>query len=260
MARIKWGDSGKRFFEAGADRGVLYVEDNDGVPWNGLISVKESPSGGDPQPYYIDGYKYINLAAAEEFEATLEAFSSPHEFGVCDGTFDLGYGLFITQQRRQQFNLAYRTGLGNDVDGLELGYKLHLIYNALAQPSSRNNQTLNDNPEPNTLSWDITTAPPRMMGYAPTAHMVVDSTKTPPEMLSNLENILYGTDINPPKLPSQIEMLAFFGAYVPFTVTDLGAGEYSAQGTAVAIATPATFTIFHESVTNNGDGSFTIDY
>jgi hypothetical protein len=210
MTRVTWGDAGQRFYEAGADRGVLYVGDNAGVPWNGLTAVRESPSGGEPQPYYLDGYKYINLAAAEEFEATIDAFSSPAAFGVCDGTASVANGLFITQQRRQEFDLCYRTAIGNDVDGLDHGYKLHLVYGALAKPATRNNRSLNDTPEPIGLSWAITTAPPRIDGYRPTSHMVVDSRSTPPELLVELEDLLYGTEFTDAVLPAQADLIEMF--------------------------------------------------
>lgn len=210
MARLVWGSVGERFYEAGADRGVLYVGSAAGVAWNGLTSVKESPSGGDPQPYYIDGYKYINIAAAEEFEATLEAFSSPKEFAPCDGTGQIANGLFITQQPRQQFNLSYRTRVGNDVAGTDLGYKLHLIYNALAAPSSRDNNSIGDKPDPNKLSWDITVRPPRLTGYKPSAHLVIDSRTALSADLTALETILYGQDFIDPRFPTQAEVITLF--------------------------------------------------
>lgn len=210
MTRVTWGDAGTRFYEAGADRGVLFVDENSGVAWNGLTAVRENPSGGEPQPYYIDGFKYINLATAEEFEATIEALSSPLEFGVCDGTHAVHTGLFITQQPRREFNLTYRTQVGNDVDGLDHGYKVHLVYNALAAPSSRNHQTLSDSPEPLPFAWAITTAPPRLSGYKPSAHMVVDSRYTDPAVLLELEDLLYGTDLSESSFPTQAELIALF--------------------------------------------------
>lgn len=212
MTRVTWGDAGQRFYEAGADRGVLYVGTDAGVPWNGLTAVRENPSGGEPEPYYIDGFKYINLAAAEEFEAEIQAFSSPAAFGVCDGTESIANGLFITQQRRREFNLCYRTMLGNDVDGLDHGYKLHLVYNALAKPASRENRTISDSPEPVGLSWEISSRPPRSSGYRPTAHMVVDSRSTPPDLLAELEDFLYGTEFDNPIMPTQAALIAMFSA------------------------------------------------
>jgi hypothetical protein len=167
MAKLAWGLSGQRYFESGTDRGVLYVGTTPGVPWNGLISVSENPSGGDPVPYYMDGIKYLNVAAAEEFEATISAFSSPDEFGVCDGTALLSNGLFATQQPRKPFDLTYRTLIGNDEDGIEHGYKLHLVYNALAKPTTRENKTLERSVTPANFDWDISTLPIPVPGYKP---------------------------------------------------------------------------------------------
>lgn len=212
MSRLIWGAVGERFYEAGADRGVLYLPNAAGVPWNGLKSVQESPTGGEPTPYYIDGLKYQNIAAAEEFEATLEAFSSPPEFGVCDGTAAIQNGLFITQQPRKSFGLSYRSRVGNDIDGLDLGYKIHLVYGALAAPSSRSNSTLSDSTSPLGLSWKITTTPPVLAAYKPSAHMVVDSRFTPALLLSELEDILYGSDVTSARLPYITELLALFTA------------------------------------------------
>lgn len=209
MTQVVWDAVGERYFETGVDRGVLYL-DNAGVAWNGLISVTENSSGGEPQPYYVDGYKYINIAAAEEFEATIQAFSAPREFGVCDGTVEYRAGLFITQQRRRPFGLSYRTKLGNDVDGSDHGYKIHLVYNALAAPSERNNQTIKSSPEPTTLSWAITTTPPRLSALKPTAHFVIDSTRTDPEVLADLEELLYGTASTDPDFPTPEELIELF--------------------------------------------------
>jgi hypothetical protein len=211
VARLVWGAPGARFYEAGVDRGVLYV-DGLGVAWNGLTAVKESSSGGDPTPFYLEGIKYANIAAAEEFEATIEAYSSPREFGPCDGTVGIQNGLFITQQKRKKFGLCYRTKRGNDVKGLEYGYRLHLVYNALSGPTDRDNATLSNSTDVNSLSWAITTTPPVVSGFKPSAHMVIDSTLTPAATLSAVEDILYGTDAIAPRLPSQEELIALFSA------------------------------------------------
>lgn len=210
MTRVTWGDVGQRFYEAGADRGMLYLPGIDGVAWNGLTAVRENPTGGDPQPYYIDGFKYQNVASAEEFEATIDAFSSPREFDVCDGTQSIHNGLFITQQRRQPFNLSYRTMVGNDVDGAEHGYKIHLVYNALAAPSTRDNRTLGESPDPVPFSWAVTTMPPRLTGYKPSAHLFIDSRSTSPEALTALEDLLYGTEFSAPEMPEQADLIALF--------------------------------------------------
>lgn len=210
MTRVIWGTAGGRFYETGADRGVLYVGSTPGVAWDGLISVSEAPSGGDPQPYYLDGYKYINIAAAEEFEASLTAFSSPFEFGVCDGIRRLHNGLFITQQPRASFGLSYRTLVGNEIEGTDHAYKLHLVYNALAKPSGRSNNTISDSPDPTQLSWDISSRPPLATGYRPTAHLVVDSREADPAVLAELEDLLYGVEFVNPRLPTQAEIISLF--------------------------------------------------
>lgn len=210
MTRISWNAPGERYFETGVDRGVLYVDANSGVSWTGLISVAESPSGGDPRPYYQDGIKYLNIASKEEFEATINAFTAPKEFAPCDGVGAMQNGLFATQQPRKTFSLCYRTMIGNDVDGQDHGYKIHLVYNALAGPSERSNSTLGDNVEPNSLSWKITTLPPTMSGLKPTAHFVIDSRYTDPTRLANVEDILYGSDAADARIPSVSELMSIF--------------------------------------------------
>lgn len=220
MTRLAWGAHGERFFETGTDRGVLYLTGAPGVPWNGLKAVNESPTGGEPRPYYLDGYKYLNVASAEEYAATLEAFSSPREFAVCDGTLGIHNGLFVTQQPRSQFGLSYRTLVGNDKDGDQHGYKIHLVYNALAAPSQRNNQTTGDGVNPLTLSWSITTQPPLLAGIKPTAHFVIDSRFTPPVLLKTIEDILYGSIDGDARLPSVQELADLFRSEGPLVATN----------------------------------------
>lgn len=210
MPRLSWSATGERFYETGVDRGVLYVGTNPGVAWTGLTSVSESPSGGEPKAYYIDGIKYLNLSSAEEFEATINAFNSPSEFGPCDGTVSIQNGLFVTQQPRKPFGLSYRTKVGNDIDGSDHAYKIHLVYNALAAPSERSNNTVGDSTEPNSLSWSITTLPPLVTGFKPTAHFLIDSRLTSQEVLIEVEDILYGSDANSPRLPSAQELIDLF--------------------------------------------------
>ena len=214
MTELVWGSVGQRYFETGIDRGVLYPKVGPGVAWSGLKSISENPTGGSPTPFYADGYKYLNLASAEEFAVTLEAFSAPQEFAVCDGTQGILNGLFITQQRRQQFGLAYRTRIGNDEDGAEHGYKLHLVYNALASASGRNYQSLSDSSEPASLSWQITTTPPEITGYRPSAHFVIDSRYTPKILLTQFEGMLYGTASTDPYLPTIAQLMAQFNSLV----------------------------------------------
>lgn len=215
MTRIAWNTRGERFFETGSDRGVLYLPGQSGVAWNGLKKVSESPDGGTPTPYYVDGYKYINVASAEEFKATLSAYSSPQEFAVCDGTLSIHNGLFATQQPRKPFNLSYRTLIGNDISGADHGYKIHLVYNALAAPATRENATLTNSPTALDLSWSITTTPPKITGLRPTAHFVVDSRLTPPNLLAALEDILYGTMDTEARIPEVSEIIDLFNSNGP---------------------------------------------
>lgn len=215
MARLVWGTPGERFYETGVDRGVLFVDGNTGVPWNGLTSVNENTDGGDAASYYLDGYKYQSVATLEEFEATIEAYSAPKEFMQCDGVAAVSNGLFVTQQPRKPFSFSYRTLIGNDEDGPDHGYKIHLVYNALAAPSTRNNETIGNSADPLSLSWDITTLPPMIAGYRPTAHFVITSTATDPILLGQVEDILYGNDDQDSALILANDLLSLFMNYVP---------------------------------------------
>lgn len=208
MTKIIWNDTGERFYETGVDRGVFYPSVGNGVPWNGLVSVMEGMDGGEPEPLYFDGIKYLDVLSGEDFKATIEAYSSPPEFAVCDGTVSLTAGLYVTHQPRVGFGFAYRTLIGNDVDGVDHGYKLHLVYNALATPASRTNQTLAKTAFAPTLKWDITTVPVYSATNKPTAHLIVDSRTAVPSMLADLENHLYGTPTSNPRLPTQAEVVS----------------------------------------------------
>lgn len=212
MPPLTWDAVGERVFETGIDHGVLYVDGADGVAWNGLISVSESPSGGELSEYYIDGIKYLQLLSSEEFAATIEAYTYPDEFAQCDGTRPVGNGLFMTQQPRKQFGLSYRTKIGNDVNGVDLGYKIHLVYNVLAAPSARQSSSMTESVDPFNFSWSISTKPPTFVGYKPTAHMVIDSRDTPSDLLVQIEDILYGS-VAPARLPSVAELIFLFNSY-----------------------------------------------
>lgn len=198
MARITWDESGKRLYETGVSKGVLYLyEENaytNGVAWNGLTAVTESPSGAEATALYADDIKYLNLVSAEEFGATIEAYTYPDEFAACDGSAELVKGASIGQQDRKTFGLCYRTALGNDTDGNAHGYKLHLIYGCLAAPSEKAYATINDSPEAITFSWEITTTPVAVTGMKPTACITIDSTKADAAGLLELETKLYGDD------------------------------------------------------------------
>lgn len=206
MAKLVWDESGKRVYETGVRNGVLYVQDEQGaytkgVAWNGLTAVTESPSGAEPTALYADDIKYLELFSAEEFGATIEAYTYPEEFEACDGSASLGKGVSIGQQDRKAFGLCYRTVVGNDVKGNELGYKLHLIYGAKAKPSEKGYQTINDSPEAITFSWEVSTTPVNVAGFKPTACVTIDSTKIEAGKLQQIEALLYGGDSTEPKLP-----------------------------------------------------------
>lgn len=201
--RLQWDKIGERLYETGLDHGILFPMDINGtykagVAWNGLTAVNETPSGGESNPVYADNQKYINLISAEDFGATVEALTYPPEFEVCDGSAQPVTGVSIGQQTRRGFGLCYRTLVGNDVVGQDYGYKLHFIYGAQASPSEKNRQTINENPEAASFSWNLTTTPVAVTGYKPTAHLTVDSTKLTTEAmkakLKALEDIVNGTD------------------------------------------------------------------
>lgn len=203
--KLVWDKTGERLYETGVDHGVLYPIQtggvyNKGVAWNGLSAVSESPSGAEASPIYADNIKYLNLMSAEEFGATIEAYMYPDEFAECDGSVEVVPGMFAGQQSRKTFGLSYRTILGNDVDNNDYGYKLHLIYGALAAPSEKGYSTINDSPEPITLSWEISTTPVAIntvidgKKLKPTACLTFDSTKFDAEFMAKLEKILYGTE------------------------------------------------------------------
>lgn len=198
MSKIVWDKTGERYYETGVKNGVLYLQTNgvynNGVAWNGLTAVTESPSGAEATALYADDMKYLNLYSAEEFGATIEAYTYPDEFGECDGSKELVEGVTIGQQTRKAFGLCYRTVIGNDTDGEAHGYKLHIIYGAMASPSEKAYATINDSPEAITFSWEVTTTPVNVTGAKPTASVVIDSTKADPTKLAALEVILYGKD------------------------------------------------------------------
>ena len=201
-----WDAAGKRLYETGVKKGVLYVQNDSGaypkgVAWNGLTGVTESPSGAESNPIYADDMKYLNMYSAEEFGATIEAYTYPDEFAECDGSSELVKGVTVGQQKRKAFGLCYRTVLGNDVTGEDYGYKLHIIYGAMASPSEKAYATVNDSPEAITFSWEVTTTPVNVANMKPTASLTIDSTKADASKLSALEAILYGSENTDPRLP-----------------------------------------------------------
>lgn len=215
MPKIKWDQTGERLYETGVSKGVLYPYANNayakGVAWNGLINVSESPEGAEATPLYADNIKYLNLMSAEEFKATIEAYTYPDEFAACNGEASLETGVSIGQQKRSQFGLSYQTKIGNDVDS-ELGYKIHLVYGALAAPSEKAYATVNDSPEAITFSWEISTTPVEVPGFKPTASLVIDSTKVDPTKLAEFEKKLYGDETTEATLPLPSEVATLFHA------------------------------------------------
>ena len=216
MSKLVWDKTGERLYETGVDHGVLYPVQaggvyNKGVAWNGLISVTESPSGAEASPIYADNIKYLSLMSTEEFGATVEAYMYPDEFAECDGSAEIAKGVNIGQQNRKTFGLCYRTVVGNDVDSNGHGYKLHMIYGALAAPSEKGYQTINDSPEAITFSWELSTTPVNVEGFKPTASLTIDSTKADPTKLAALEKILYGDTEIEPRLPLPDEIATLMG-------------------------------------------------
>lgn len=209
MPKLIWDADGERFYETGVDQGVLYPKTGEngsyatGVAWNGLTAVNETPSGGEPTAFYADNIKYANILSNEDFGFTIEAYTYPDEFMQCDGSASVlssGQnpaaipGMYLAQQSRKEFGFTYRTLIGNDIDGTDKGYKIHVVYNCLAKPSSNNHSTVNESPELQTFSWEVSTTPVKISGYKPTAHVIFDSTKLNPAKMAAVEAKLYGTD------------------------------------------------------------------
>jgi hypothetical protein len=224
-----------------------------------LLAVNEAPSGGDPKPFYLDGYKYHNKSAREDFEGSIEAFTYPPEFEQCDGTKSLGRGLHFTQQRRRPFGLSYRTKVGNDSGGMDYGYKLHVVYNALAQPSSKNFASVSDSPEAIAFSWSFSTKPVRVSGYRPIPHVIIDSTESQSSLMMAIEDILYGSPAASPRIPTPDELITLFAEWPELKVTDNGDGTvtYDGPDNVVSILSNTTFQINSTNVTDNTDGTFT---
>lgn len=239
MARIVFDKVDERFFETGVKNGVLYGKENGvyehGVAWNGLTAVNETPSGGEATAYYADDQKYFSLTAAEDIGATIEAYYYPDEFMDCDGSAEAAPGVYVSQQQRKTFGLCYRTALGNSDKGTEYGYKLHLLYGCQASPSERAYNSISDSPEPNTLSWSVSTTPETVDGFKPTALITIDSTKVPATNLKKLEDELYGTDAGSggsdkePRLPLPDEVISILK-------TDVSSMKMNSSTTAKPVA------------------------
>ena len=216
MAKLVWDKNGERLYETGIKYGVLYIQNEDGtypvgVPWNGLTTVTESPAGAEATALYADDIKYLNLVSAEELNGTIEAYTYPEEFMQCDGSASIAEGVYIGQQARKTFGMCYRTSVGNDILNNDYGYKLHIIYGALASPSEKAYTSINDSPEAITFSWEFKTTPVNVTGFKPTANVVIDSTKVDADKLAALEALLYGSEEAEPHLPLPDEIVSVIG-------------------------------------------------
>lgn len=216
MAKLKWDQIGERLYETGVDRGVVYPQADGAYPagaaWNGLTNVTLSPSGAEATPLYANNHKYLNLLSVEELGGTIEAYTYPKEFAACNGAAELATGVTIGQQKRKSFGFTFRTLIGNDTEGTAHGYKITLVYGAFAAPSEQANATVNDSPEAKTMSWEFSTTPVEVEGFDPTASIEIDSTTTPADKLKALEDILYGTESEPARLPLPDEVAELMSA------------------------------------------------
>lgn len=256
MSKLTWDQVGERRYETGVDHGVLYIPNNLGVydtgfAWNGLTAVTESPSGAEASPQYADNIKYLNLISAEEFGGTIEAFTYPDEFAQCDGTASPQPGISLGQQSRKTFGLAYRTRVGNDLDGTDHGYKVHMIYGALAAPSEKAYSTINDSPEALTFSWELSTTPVDVPGFKPAASLTIDSTKVSASALLVLENALYGTVGTDPRLPLPAEVLAMFAGTTAVATPTEPAYNSTTKTITIPVVTGVTYMINDEPVTGD---------
>ena len=215
MARLEWDKTGERLYETGISHGVIYPQETGGTypkgaAWNGLTSVTESPSGAEPSPLYADNIKYLNLMSNEDMAYTIEAYMYPDAFAECNGEKELAPGVKVGQQTRKPFGFTYRNILGNDTVGNDYGYVIHLLYGGLAAPSERTHSTVNDSPEPSTMSWEVSTTPVKVTGAKPTAHLEINSTTVKPEKLAAFEAIIYGTAEVKARLPLPDEVAELF--------------------------------------------------
>lgn len=250
MPRIIWNEFSDRFYETGIDRGVLYDPDGIGVPWNGLISVTEKVSGTESTPIYYDGVKYGDHLSLGDYAATLRAYTYPEEFLQFEGTVDVGNGLYAANQQPLRFGLSYRTRIANEEEGINLGYKLHILYNLIAVPSDRNYQTLTEG-SAMEFEWTISAIPGEVPGFRPTAHLIFDSRRMSPILLSDIEDSLYGDNVNPARLPPISSLVNFVDAWVVIRITDNGDGTWTAEGPddLIAMLDETTFQITQANAT-----------
>ncbi|WP_299488954.1 hypothetical protein [uncultured Gordonia sp.] len=261
MTTLVWDQVGEREFETGVDHGVLYIPTagvySNGVAWNGLIGVTESPSGAEATPLYADNIKYLNMTSAEQFGATLECYTYPDEFAQFDGQATPSAGLSVGQQARKGFGLSYRTRLGNDIDGDDHGYKLHLVYGCTAAPTEKAYSTVNESPEAITFSYELATVPVPVTGLRPTSIITIDSTKVDATKLEEFEVILYGDDETDPKLPTPDEVIAHFGSLTPLTAATPTNPTYNVGTHQITIPTVTGITYTIDGLTVTGTVTLT---
>jgi hypothetical protein len=253
MTALVWDAIGERMFQTGVDRGVLYLQDGTAVPWNGLTSVEETSSGSSLKSYYLDGVKYLDNILPGDFTGKLKCFTYPDEFDSVNGIVTVSQGLQYYDQPAKSFNLSYRTKVGNDLDGLDHAYKIHILYNVVADPDTFAFPTLKkDSNSPVEFGWTITGTPPKLDKFRPTVHIAIDSEDTPPDLLKSLEDILYGTVDSNPSLPSIFEIADMFGYLGALIIVDHGDGTWSAideAGTYISMTDPTTFQIDNADAT-----------
>lgn len=245
MATLEWDQTGERIYQTGVDRGVLYLHDGTVTPWNGLINVEES-SNSELKSYYLDGVKYLENLSPGDFLGKLKAYTYPEEFESVNGLANVAPGLVYYEQPPKSFNLSYRTKVGNDLEGDEHGYKIHILYNVLANSDANSFQTVQDSVEPVEFTWSLTGTPEKVDRYRPTVHIAIDSRTTPPDILKLIENTLYGTDKLNPSLPPIGEIADIFGYLGALIIIDHGDGSWSAidqADTYITMISPTQFQI-----------------
>lgn len=247
MARLQWDKVDERIYQGGVDRGVLYLQDGEVVPWNGLISMEETATS-ELKAYYLDGIKFLETLAPGEFEGKLTAITYPEEFDQAMGLAVVAPGLIVTEQPPKSFNLSYRTLVGNPVEGTDYGYKIHILYNLLAQPDTRTYATLSDADQGMEFAWTLTGTPPKINKFRPTVHLVIDSRTTPTDVMKLLEDRLYGSETFPPTFPSITEIGEYFGYLGALIIIDNGDGTWTAldeSDTFITMVSDTEFIIDH---------------
>lgn len=230
MSKLNWDGPGDRLYETGVDQGVLYLPDGSAVPWNGITSVSEVYEGESTQGLYFDGEKIYDYQLNEDFAATLKVFTYPEEFNPFDGVVEIGQGLYVKDQRPERFSLSYRTKIGNDLDGDEHGYKIHLVYNLSAIPEAATYSTVSKQFSPLEFSWGLSAIPEEIPGYFPTAHAIIDTTAVNKFLLRDLEEIIYGDTFTDPRLPTIQELTDIVSNWELISIIDHGDGTWTAEG------------------------------